>query len=140
MAERHRRPASGPGEPAGRPAGRAGRDAGRPGPPRWTAWVAGALLLPLAAAAGKAGDPKAGRTKADACVTCHGPLGLSQAPDAPHLAGQPALYLAEQLKAYRSGKRSHEVMGVVAQGLTDADIADLAAWYASIEVRAGPAR
>jgi cytochrome c553 len=100
------------------------------------AWVAGPLLLLLATGAGKAGDPRAGRAKAAACAACHGPLGLSQMPDTPHLAGQPELYLAEQLKAYRSGKRGHETMNVAAKGLADADIADLAAWYASIEVRA----
>lgn len=94
------------------------------------------LLLLLAAGAGRAGDPKAGRAKAAACAACHGPLGLSQMPDAPNLAGQPEMYLAEQLKAYRSGKRSHETMSVAAKGLADGDIADLAAWYASIEVRA----
>jgi cytochrome c553 len=47
------------------------------------------------------------------------------------------LYVSEQLKAYRSGRRTHEVMGILAKGLGDADIADLAAWYASIEVKAG---
>ncbi|HSN91298.1 MAG TPA: cytochrome c [Anaeromyxobacteraceae bacterium] len=98
--------------------------------------LAGPLLLLLAPAVAPAGDAQAGRAKAAACTVCHGALGLSQMPDVPHLAGQPAVYLAEQLKAYRSGKRSHEVMGVVAKGLGDADIADLAAWYASIEVRA----
>ena len=106
-------------------------------PSRAAAWLAAPLLLLLATGAG-AGDPRAGRAKAAACTACHGPLGLSQMPDAPHLAGQPEIYLAEQLKAYRSGKRSHEVMNVVAKGLGDADIADLAAWFASIEVRAEP--
>jgi cytochrome c553 len=43
-------------------------------------------------------------------------------------------YLVEQLKAYRSGKRAHEEMGVVAKPLTDADIAELAAWFASLEI------
>ena len=83
-----------------------------------------------------ASDAGAGRDKARACVTCHGPLGLSRMPDAPHLAGQPALYLAAQLRAYRSGKRAHEVMAVMARPLSDADIDDLAAWYASIAVEA----
>ena len=106
-------------------------------PSRAAARLAGLLLLLLATRA-EAGDPRAGRAKAAACTACHGPLGLSQMPDAPHLAGQPEIYLAEQLKAYRSGKRSHEVMNVVAKGLGDADIADLAAWFASIEVRAEP--
>ena len=41
-----------------------------------------------------------------------------------------------QLKAYRSGKRPHEVMNVIAKPLSDADIAELAAWYASIVIEA----
>ena len=57
-------------------------------------------------------------------------------PDVPNLAGQPEIYLAEQLQAYRSGKRAHEVMGVIAKPLTDAEIDDLAAWFASIQVEA----
>jgi cytochrome c553 len=69
---------------------------------------------------------------------CHGQAGLSTLPNAPHLAGQPAIYLEEQLKSYRSGRRRHEQMNVVAKPLTDADIADLAAWYASIRVEATP--
>jgi cytochrome c553 len=54
-------------------------------------------------------------------------------PNAPHLAGQPQIYLVEQLKAYRSGKRSNEVMSVIAKPLSDADIDALAAWYAAIK-------
>ena len=46
------------------------------------------------------------------------------------------LYLETQLKAFRSGKREHEIMSVVAKDLTDDDIADLAAWYASIKITA----
>jgi cytochrome c553 len=95
-----------------------------------------ALVIAGAAAAARAGDEAAGRTKAQACTTCHGPLGISQMPSTPNLAGQPATYLVEQLKAYRSGKRASEVMAVVAKPLTDADISDLAAWYASIEISA----
>ena len=67
---------------------------------------------------------------------CHGPLGLSTAPDAPNLAGQPAIYLAAQLRAYRSGERKHEVMAVMAKPLTDDDIRNLAAWFNSIRVEA----
>ena len=69
---------------------------------------------------------------------CHGALGISVTPDAPHLAGQPAIYLAAQLRAYRSGARKHEVMAVMAKPLSDADIADLAAWYSSIRRRSTP--
>lgn len=89
------------------------------------------LLLATGAAAR---DPVAGKAKAAMCAACHGPLGMSQLPNAPHLAGQPAIYTVEQLKAYRSGKRQNEVMGVMAKPLTDQEIDDLAAWYASIEV------
>jgi cytochrome c553 len=80
----------------------------------------------------------AGKGKAQACITCHGPLGLSQLPNAPHLAGQPEIYVAEQLKAYRSGKRSNEVMNVIARPLTDEDISQLAAWYASLVLEVRP--
>ncbi len=94
-----------------------------------------ALAL-LAPRAGRAGDVRKGRAKAAACNVCHGPAGLSQVPDAPHLAGQPEPYLAEQLRAYRSGKRVHPAMSLVTKGLSDEDIADLAAWFSAIVVRA----
>ncbi len=77
---------------------------------------------------------QSGRDKARACAICHGQLGLSTLPNAPHLAGQPEIYLVEQLKAYRSGKRANEVMAVIAKPLSDADIADLASWYASLQI------
>ena len=44
------------------------------------------------------------------------------------------MYLSQQLKAYRSGKRVHEVMSLMAKSLSDDDIADLSGWYASIKV------
>ena len=104
----------------------------KPSFPLRTASVLAALLVAPGAQA--AGEIEAGRNKAQACAVCHGQLGLSVTPDAPHLAGQPAIYLAAQLKAYRSGKRAHEVMGVMAKPLSDDDIALLAAWYAAIKV------
>ncbi len=67
------------------------------------------------------------------CSTCHGVNGVSMLPNAPNLAGQPQIYLVEQMKAYRSGKRSNEVMSVIAKPLSDADIDALAAWYAAIK-------
>ncbi len=97
---------------------------------------AGLLLCAALAVPAHASDAAAGRKKAGACAVCHGPVGISTAPDAPHLAGQPAIYLERQLRAYRSGTRAHEVMAVIAKPLSDADIANLAAWYASIRVEA----
>lgn len=69
------------------------------------------------------------------CATCHGANGVSVTPDAPNLAGQPAQYLTGQLRNYRSGKRPHEVMAVVAKPLTDEDIENLAAWYSSLRIQ-----
>ena len=101
-----------------------------------------ALGLALATAhamfggAARADDIDAGQAKARACAVCHGPLGVSVAPDAPNLAGSPALYLASQLRAYRSGVRKHEVMSLMAKPLSDDDIVLLAAWFAAIRVEA----
>ena len=92
------------------------------------------LAALCAAASTQAADVQAGKAKAAACAVCHGALGLSVLPNAPHLAGQPEIYLVEQLRGYRSGRRSHEVMGVVAKALTDGDIDDLAAWYGSLKL------
>jgi cytochrome c553 len=82
-----------------------------------------------------ADEVTSGRAKADvACALCHGPNGIATLPNAPNLAGQQALYVSEQLKNYRSGKRQNEVMGVIAKPLTDAEITQLAAWYSAIKV------
>jgi cytochrome c553 len=71
-------------------------------------------------------------------VVCHGQDGYSTLPNAPHLAGQPAAYLEEQLKNYRSGRRQHEVMTLIAKPLSDADVENLAAWYSSISISVKP--
>jgi cytochrome c553 len=99
------------------------------------------LLLPcllalafgvLAAQTSWAADATAGRKKASACQTCHGYDGIAKIPIAPHIAGERQIYLENQLKAFRSGKREHEIMSVIAQQLSDEDIADLSAWYSAI--------
>lgn len=97
----------------------------------WTVALAAMAMAPAAPAA----SAVAGKAKAAACAACHGPLGKATMPDAPNLAGQPAMYVAEQLKAYRSGARKHEVMSLMDKPLKDADIDDLAAWFASIQVQ-----
>ncbi len=96
-----------------------------------------AVLAALAATSlAHAQDAATGKTKAAACTVCHGPLGIAVAPETPNLAGQPASYLAEQLKAYRDGTRKHEIMSLMAKPLTDADVANLAAWFSSVKVEA----
>ena len=105
--------------------------------------VALAVLVGAAGAAsaqqeqGPAGDPRAGRRLAGGqCAACHGNDGIAVLPEAPNLAGQKAGYTAVQLRHYRSGERKHELMTVVSQGLSDQQIADLAAWYEAIQVEA----
>jgi cytochrome c553 len=88
--------------------------------------------------AASAADAKAGKAKAQPCSVCHGANGISTLPDAPNLAGQPEIYLSNQLRAYRSGERRHEVMSLVAKALSDDEIADLAAWFSSLRIEAKP--
>lgn len=99
--------------------------------------LAGTGLAPAQQGPASAGDPRAGRRVAGGqCAACHGNDGISVLPEAPNLAGQKAGYTAAQLRHYRSGERKHELMTVVSQGLTDQQIADLAAWYEAIQVEA----
>ncbi len=95
--------------------------------------IAGGWLFPAAAA-----SLQAGKAKARACTACHELDGSSQRPDAPHIGGQVEPYLAEQLHNFKSGKRQHPVMSIVAQGLSEKDIEDLAAWFAAIKVTRTP--
>lgn len=80
-----------------------------------------------------AADVEKGRELARQCSACHGKLGLSKDPEVPNLAGQPSLYLEKSLKDYRDGAREDRRMTLISQPLTDMEIRDLAAWFASIE-------
>jgi cytochrome c553 len=85
----------------------------------------------------EAADIKAGRQKALVCQTCHGLDGKSKLPEAPNLAGQTEIYLVKALKDFRGGERKNDMMSLIAQPLKDADIEDLAAYYAAIPVTVG---
>ena len=86
------------------------------------------ISSPLAMAA----DAAAGKTKAATCVACHGANGISPNDIWPNLAGQKEGYLVKQLKAFRDGQRNDPMMAPMAAPLSDADIADLAAYFASL--------
>jgi cytochrome c553 len=75
---------------------------------------------------GKSAD---GATKSAVCAACHGPNGNSVNPEWPRLAGQSAVYIAEQLRLFRSGLRTNPVMQPLAATLSDQDISDLAVYY-----------
>ncbi len=95
-----------------------------------------------AAAAGESAWPEPvladGRRKIGQCRTCHGGDGVATIPIAPHIGGESFDYIADQLAAFRSGAREHEMMTVVARNLSDQDIADVAAHYASFAPVATP--
>ena len=99
--------------------------------------VAIATGLVLATPA-KSADARAGRAKAIACQACHGLDGLSKHPEAPNLAGQIENYLAKATTSYRTGERKNELMNIVARDLSDDDIANLAAFYAGIQIEVIP--
>ncbi len=94
--------------------------------------VLAVLLLVATAPRLALADARNGAILAEACAACHGSAGVSVSSDIPNLAAQKDAYVAAQLKAFRDGKRSDALMNAVAAGLTDADIADLAAHFASL--------
>ena len=91
---------------------------------------AGVLLTLPAEAQG--GNADAGKAKAALCAACHGPDGISINPLWPSLAGQQPVYLAKQIRAFRDGERVEPTMQPFVQNLTDQDVEDLAAFYASL--------
>ncbi|AOW77299.1 cytochrome C [Colwellia sp. PAMC 20917] len=80
-----------------------------------------------------AGDAAAGKAKTGMCAACHGAAGISAVPMYPNLAGQKEAYLAKQLKDFKAGKRKDPVMGPMSMGLSDEDIANISAYYASLK-------
>lgn len=95
------------------------------------------LCALLPAAPGWAADLAAGRAKAPQCATCHGMNGIATLPEAPNLAGQNAIYLEKALHDFKSGARKNEMMSLMVASLSDTDIENLAAFYASLECKPG---
>jgi len=99
----------------------------------------------LVGAAARAQDPAAGKTKAAACVACHGPNGNSPTPQIPILAGQTARYLYLQLRDFKEGRREAAAVQPLVHALSREDMFDLAAFFASqrplsASFKADPAR
>lgn len=95
-----------------------------------------ALVVTVAAAiaatnAYAAGDAAAGEKKAASCAACHGPGGNSMNPQWPKLAGQHAAYMVMQLKAFKSGERKNALMSPMAAPLSEQDMEDVSAYFAS---------
>ncbi len=86
------------------------------------------------------GDAAAGKQRAPACAACHGAEGISPNDTWPNLAGQNAAYLARILAAYKSGDQKDVAMTPLAQALGNADIQNLAAYYASLNCPVTPGK
>lgn len=98
------------------------------------------LALVLASAfahAQLAGDAGAGEQKSQTCVACHGADGIGTTPENPDLAGQVSGYIADQLARFKSGQRQNAIMAGMSAGLSEQDMADLDAYYSSLDAPKG---
>lgn len=91
------------------------------------------VISPATAMAG--GDIESGKVKAYTCVGCHGIPGYKNVYPTykvPKIGGQNYEYLVVSLKSYRAGERNHKTMSLQAQALSDKDIEDISAYFASL--------
>jgi cytochrome c553 len=97
--------------------------------------AAGVLALTTSGAWALEGDPLRAEQHLSSCIGCHGIPGYRTAfpsvYSVPKLGGQHEAYLVKALQAYRDGTRSHPSMQAIAASLSDQDMADLAAYYAT---------
>jgi len=110
----------------------------RPSRTRHAILLAASLAAAVSAgvASAQTGNTDAGKSKALTCMGCHGAEGIRNAYPSyhvPKLGGQHAEYIIAALKAYKSGDRNHETMRAQAASLSDQDIADIAAYLASLK-------
>ena len=90
-----------------------------------------ALLSFAPAIAFSAGNAAEGKNKSAVCHACHGATGQAVQPIYPNLGGQHQDYLIRTLQGFRDGSRQNAIMNGFAANLSDADIEDITAWYAS---------
>ena len=103
------------------------------------------LLISLIVSAGlmsaaHAGDAEAGKAKSALCAACHGADGNSMAPNFPKIAGQGERYLIKQITDVRDGRRQILEMSAIVANLSDTDIADISAYFASQNATGGGAK
>ena len=106
---------------------------------RW--WLAASIAVAASVTArlpAQAGTPAA-PAAATTCVACHGAQGAGSASGVPRLAGQNAQYLEHALSTFKAGTRTSSIMQAVASGLSDAEMHDLAIWFAGLHSARAPA-
>ena len=77
------------------------------------------------------GNPAAGQAKSELCQGCHGENGISIEPNTPNLAGQYSKYTYKQIRDFKSGLRTNPIMNGIAAFVSDSDLGDIAAYFAS---------
>src|SRR6476469_5466646 len=94
--------------------------------------LCGLVLSALASVTAHAADAAAGKEKAELCAACHGEAGISQTENIPSLAAQPDQFLQWQLVFFRGGSRKNEQMQPIAEDISNEDIRNLGAYFASL--------
>src|ERR1700731_4217178 len=94
-------------------------------------WIIAVVALVCGSPA-LAADLAAGKEKAELCVGCHGENGISQTENIPSLAAQPDQFIQWQLVFFRSGARKNELMQPIAEQISNEDIRNLGAYFASL--------
>ncbi|MBI3480609.1 MAG: c-type cytochrome [Nitrosomonadales bacterium] len=84
-----------------------------------------------------AGNLGTGKSKSELCQGCHGEVGISVDEMAPNLAGQYAYYIAKELRDFQSGARTHEIMSPVATTINEAELIDIANFFANQKIMQG---
>ena len=95
-------------------------------------WFAACIAWAIAGTTVHAADLAAGKEKAELCVACHGENGISQMENIPSLAGQPDQFIQWQLVYFRAGARKNEQMQPIVEQITNEDIRNLGAYFASL--------
>ncbi len=93
----------------------------------------GVVMLSSSMSVAIAADAAAGKAASASCAGCHGANGKSMIPTYPNLAGQQEAYLVKTMKDFKSGARPDPTMKAMVGGLSDADIANIAAYYAGLK-------
>ena len=106
---------------------------------KWLLSLSIAAALTAGGMQAMAADAAAGKAKSATCTACHNADGNSVNPIWPKLAGQHAGYLESQLQAFKSGVRKDPTMTAMAAPLSDEDMADLSAWFATQKQTPGSA-
>lgn len=97
-------------------------------------YTIGLVTLSLVSGPAMAGDPGAGERKYVLCAGCHGPSGAgNEALKYPSLAGRDAVFIAQQLRAFKTGSRDNATMKAMTAGLNEQDIDNLAAYIATFK-------